>query len=168
MGFLTDIHDPAFWVSVAFVIFVGIVIWQKAPANVMKSLDERADKIRAELDEARTLREEAQALLAQYQRKQRDVAKEAEDMVALSKAEAKRFAVEGGKAMDALIERRTKAAAEKISQAETQAIKEVRAAAVEIAINAAEKVIRQRLADSADGSDPFVAGAIEELDKQLH
>lgn len=159
-------ENPAFWVGVAFFIFMGIVIYLKVPGQVGASLDERAAKISAQLDEARTLREEAQALLAQYQRKQRDAAKEAEEMVALAKEESELFAVEAGKNLEVLLERRARAAEEKIAQAETQAVKEVRAAAVSVAVGAAEKIVREHLGDKDLGG--LLDDAIGELDKRLH
>lgn len=159
-------ENPAFWVGVAFFIFMGIVIYLKVPGQVGASLDERAAKISAQLDEARTLREEAQALLAQYQRKQRDAAKEAEEMVALAKEESELFAIEAGKNLEVLLERRARAAEEKIAQAETQAVKEVRAAAVSVAVGAAEKIVREHLGDKDLGG--LLDDAIGELDKRLH
>lgn len=159
-------QNPAFWVGVAFFIFVGIVIYLKVPATVAASLDARAAKISAQLDEARTLREEAQALLAQYQRKQRDATKDAEEMVVQAKEEAKLFALEAEKNLEELLERRSRSATEKITQAEAQAVKEVRAAAVSVAVGAAEKVVREHL-DGKD-LDGLVDNAIAELDKRLH
>lgn len=159
-------ENPAFWVGVAFFIFAGIIIYLKVPGKIGASLDERAAKISAQLDEARTLHEEAQALLAQYQRKQRDAAKEAEEMIVQAKEESELFAIEAGKNLEALLERRTRAAEEKITQAETQAVKEVRAAAVSVAVGAAEKVVREHLGDKELGG--LLDDAIDELDKRLH
>ncbi|MCH8861960.1 MAG: F0F1 ATP synthase subunit B [Proteobacteria bacterium] len=159
-------ENPAFWVGVAFFIFVGIIIYVKVPASIGASLDERAAKISAQLDEARTLREEAQALLAQYQRKQRDAAKDAEEMVAQAKEESELFALEAGKNLEDILERRSRAATEKIAQAEAQAVKEVRAAAVSVAIGAAEKVVREHLGGKE--LDGLLDDAIKELDKRLH
>lgn len=81
------LNDPTFWVAVAFVIFIGLMYW-KARKPVLDGLDARADRIKSELDEAQRLREEAQKALAEYKRKQRDAAKEAEDMLANAKHEA--------------------------------------------------------------------------------
>lgn len=159
-------ENPAFWVGVAFFIFIGIVIYVKVPANIGASLDERAAKISAQLDEARTLREEAQALLAQYQRKQRDAAKDAEEMVAQAKEESVLFALEAEKHLEILLERRSRAATEKIAQAEAQAVKEVRAAAVSVAVGAAEKAVREHLGGKE--LDGLLDDAIKELDKRLH
>lgn len=160
------LENPAFWVGVAFFIFVGIVVYLKVPGKIAASLDERAAKISAQLDEARTLREEAQALLAQYQRKQRDAAKDAGEMVALAREESELFAKEAGENLELLLERRTRSAEERIAQAETQAVKEVRAAAVSVAIGAAEKVVRERLGEA--DLDGLMDDAISELDKRLH
>ena len=160
------LENPATWVYVAFFIFVGIMLYLKVPGKITASLDARAAKISAQLDEARTLREEAQSLLAQYQRKQRDAAKEAEEMVALAKEESELFAEEAGKNLEDLLERRTHAAEEKIAQAEAQAVKEVRAAAVSVAVGAAEKVVREHLGGKE--LDGLMDDAIKELDKRLH
>lgn len=160
------LHNPAFWVGVAFFIFIGIMIYVKLPATIAASLDARAAKISAQLDEARTLREEAQALLAQYQRKQRDATKDAEEMVVQAKEEAKLFAKEAEQNLEELLERRSRSATEKIAQAEAQAVKEVRAAAVSVAVGAAEKVVREHL-DRKD-MDSLLDSAIAELDDRLH
>ena len=93
-------HDPEFWVSISVIIAVAFVVWKAAPM-IGKALDSRADKIRGELAEAQRLREDAQRLLAEYQRKQRDGLKEAEQIVALARSEAERVAAEAAKDLDA-------------------------------------------------------------------
>ena len=89
-----------FWVAVSFVGFVGVVIYFKAPAMIAKALDERAERIKAELDEAQRLREEAQALLAEYQRKRRDAETEAEEIITLAREEADRYSKETRATLD--------------------------------------------------------------------
>jgi F-type H+-transporting ATPase subunit b len=158
--------NPGFWVGVAFFIFIGIMLYLKVPAKIAALLDARGAKISAQLDEARVLHEEAQALLAQYQRKHRDAAKEAEEMITLAKEESELFAKEAGKNLEDLLERRSRAATEKIAQAEAEAIKEVRAAAVSVAVGAAEKVVREHLGGKE--LDGLMDDAISELDKRLH
>ena len=134
-------HEAETWVAVAFVLFVGLGIYLKVPAMLAKMLDERADKIGKELAEARKLREEAQALLAEYQKKRAEAEKDAANIVAQAKVEAEAYSVETRKKLVETIERRTKQAAQKIAQAEAAAIKEVRTTATEAAIGAASKLV---------------------------
>ncbi|CAN5273541.1 F0F1 ATP synthase subunit B [soil metagenome] len=131
------LHEPETWVAVAFVLFVILLLYLKVPAKVAAMLDERAATIAKELAEARRLREEAQALLAEYQKKRVDAEKSAENIVAQARREAEALAQETRRKLTETIERRTKQAEQKISQAETQAIKEVRTTATEIAVRAA-------------------------------
>ena len=159
-------HNPTLVVGLSFVLFIGLVLKFGVPAMIGKALDARAEKIAKQLDEARTLKEEAKALLAQYQRKQRDVEQETQDMIAQSKTESENFAKEAEKSLEALIERQSKSAEEKIAQAELSAIKEVKGAAVNIAIGAAQKILAENLSD--ENSQTLMQGAIKDLDKQIH
>jgi len=140
--------DPEFWVGVAFLIFVAVLVWQGAPALITKTLDARAARIRAELDEARRLRDEAQALLAEYQRKQRDAEKEAEDIVALAREEAQLYAADARRKLDEQLARRGAMAEAKIAQAEAQAVAEVRSRAAEVAVAAAARLIGEELSEA--------------------
>ena len=134
-------HEAETWVAVAFVLFIGLGIYLKVPAMLAKMLDERADKIGKELAEAKKLREEAQTLLAEYQKKRAEAEKDAANIVAQAKLEAESYSVETRKKLEETIERRTKQAAQKIAQAEAAAIKEVRTTATEAAIAAASKLV---------------------------
>ncbi len=138
------------WATVALLIFVGIVIYIKVPAMLSKSLDARSDKIRAELDDARRLREEAQALLAEYQKKRKEAEQEAADIVAAAKNEAALLAKDAHKKTEDYVARRTALAEQKIGQAEREAINEVRASAVELAVEAARKVLGDKVDAKAD------------------
>ena len=138
-----------FWVAVAFVAFLAILVYYKVPKLIAKALDDRADAIRKELDEARRLREEAQTLLADYQKRHRNVGQEAEAIVDLARREADAFAHETRASLKDALERRTKLAEDKIARAEAQAVDEVRAAAVELAIVAAEKILREKAAGAS-------------------
>jgi F-type H+-transporting ATPase subunit b len=133
--------EPEFWVAVAFVIFVGILVYVGVPKMLLGSLDERGRRVQAELDEARRLKDEAQKLLAEYQGKQRQAENEAAEIVASAKAEAERIAAEGKAKMEEFVTRRTKMAETKIAQAEAQAVADVRAAAAEAAVTAAETIL---------------------------
>ncbi len=157
--------NAEFWVAVAFCIFVGIIIW-KGYRRIVDGLDERAARIKNELDEARTLREEAQALLANYQRKQREAMKEAEGIAEHAKEEAERASVEAKAALEEQIKRRTEMAMDKISRAEAQALQDVRNTAVDVAVDAARALIEKNLDEAKAAS--LVDESIEELDKKLH
>jgi F-type H+-transporting ATPase subunit b len=145
------LHQAETWVAVAFVLFVGLGLYLKVPAMLAKMLDERADKISKELAEAKKLREEAQALLAEYQQKRTEAEKDAANIVAQAKIEAESYAVETRKKLAETIERRTKQAAQKIAQAEAAAIKEVRSTATEAAIAAASKLVGEAVQGAAGG-----------------
>ena len=138
---LLDPQQPLFWVLVAFVAFVGLLMYYGVPTLVGKALDARADAIRKELDDARKLREDAQALLAEYQTKAREAENEARGIIEQAKREAEALASESRKSLVENLERRSKLAEEKIARAEAQAVSEVRATAVGAAMAAAEKLL---------------------------
>jgi len=158
--------DATFWVGAAFVLFVGILVYLKVPGMLTGVLDERAKKISDDLDQARELREEAQVLLATYQRKQRDALKEAEEIIARAKEEAMREAEQAEKKLEESVARRQQAALNKIALAEAQAENEVRDAAVEIAIAAATAVVAQQV--QGDRADALVNTAIQDLRRHLN
>ena len=141
-----------FWVAVAFGVFVLILLYYRVPNLVAKSLDDRAEAIRKELDEARRLREEAQTLLADYQKRHRNVGQEADAIVEQARREAEAFAHETRVSLKDTLERRTKQAEDKIARAETQAVDEVRAAAIDVAMAAAERILREKTAGSGGAS----------------
>ena len=157
---------PEFWVLVSFVLFIGLIVYLKVPGKVTAMLDERAERISRELDEARKLREEAQGLLAEYERKRRDADKEAEAIIAQAREEAEVFAVETRQKRAETSERRGHMAEEKIAQAGAQASTEVRAAAAELAIAAATRII----SDEVQGAkaDQLVDASIADLKDRLH
>jgi F-type H+-transporting ATPase subunit b len=141
-------QDPVFWVLVSFVLFFALLTYNKVWGALGRALDDRADGIKKELDEARRLREDAQALLADYQRKSREAEEEARGIVEQAKREAEALAVESRKQLADSVERRTKAAEDKIARAEAQALGEVRSAAVSAAVLAAERVLRAKATGS--------------------
>lgn len=143
------LHDTSFWVTVALVLFIGLVIYLKVPGKVVQQLDERAARIKRELDEAEKLHKEAQALFAEYQRKQANALREAEEIVAAAQAEAKSIAAQAEADLKASLERRRKQAEDKIAQAEKHALQDVRDTAVEVAIAAAGQVLAQSLQGQA-------------------
>lgn len=139
-------RSAEFWVAVSFIIFCAILLYLKVPAVIAKALDDRAATIRRELDEARRLREEAQALLSDYEKKHRNAAEEAQAIVDSARKEADAIAAEMRANLKETLARRTKLAEEKIARAEAQAVDDVRAAAVERAIAAAERILREKAA----------------------
>ncbi len=163
---LLDPNGPEFWVLVAFVVFIGLLIHQKVPALLTKALDERAEAIRRELDEARQLRESAQELLADYQKKARDAEAEAKSIVEEARREAEAIGVEARKSLSETLERRTRLAEEKIARAEAQAIAEVRAAAIDKALAAAETVLKARV--TGDVATGLVDQGIRDLKSKLN
>ncbi|MCP1337590.1 F0F1 ATP synthase subunit B [Futiania mangrovi] len=158
--------DETFWVAVSFVLFFAIVFYLKVPSKIVAGLDARASRIRNELDEARRLREEAQGLLATYQRKRQDAEKEAQDIVTQAKSEAEAASKRAQEALEARIERRLKSVEEKIAQAEADAIRDVRNSAATLAVNAARRVISEELDDKARGK--LVTDAISGLKGRFH
>jgi F-type H+-transporting ATPase subunit b len=155
-----------FWVLVSFVVFVLIVLYYRVPRMITKALDDRAETIRKDIDEARRLREEAQKLLTDYQQKHRTAGQEAEAIVAEARREAEAFAQETRAGLKDTLERRTKQAEGKIGRAEAQAVDEVRAAAVDLAIAAAEKILREKAAGA--GGTALIDQGIRDLKGRLN
>jgi F-type H+-transporting ATPase subunit b len=160
------LRNPEIWILVAFLIVIGIAIWKKVPDMITRSLDERAAKIKAEIEEAQRLREEAQQTLALYQQKQRDALKEAEEIVVHAKAEAERLAQQAARDLEASLERRQRLAEEKIAQAEAKALAEVRDVAVDVAIAAARGMLTEQL--QGDRGTTLIDDAISALPQKLH
>ena len=133
-------RDAESWVLVAFILFIALLVYLKVPAMLAKMLDERSAKIAADLAEARKLREEAQGLLASYQKKRAEAEKDAAGIIAQAKLDADEYAAETRRKLGETLERRTKQAEQKIAQAEAAAIKDVRNAVADIAIAAATKL----------------------------
>lgn len=158
--------NPAFWVGLCFGLFLLLLVYKKVPATIIAALDKRADLILSELDEARRLREEAQALLADYERKQRGAEKEAESIITLAKQEAEALAAETRENLKDSLERRARLAEDKIARAEEQALGEVRTAAVNVAIAAAEQIIAKKM--TAAASKKLVDQSIKDLKAKLN
>ncbi len=158
--------DATFWAFIALVIFLGIIFYMKVPGMMGKSLDERASRIRNELDDARRLREEAQQLLAEYQRKRKEAEQEAGEIVAAAKREASTLVSEATKKTEEYVARRTALAEQKIAQAERDAVSEVRSSAVDIAVEAARAVLAAKV-DAKAGADLFKS-SVQELKAKLN
>ncbi len=159
------LKEPELWVGVGFVIVIGIFLYQRVPAFVTASLDTRAAAIAKELDEARRLREEAAALLAQFKTKAADAEKEAASIVTEAREEAERFAVEARAQLTAQIARRAKQAQDKIAQAEAHAVAEIRARSADAAVDAAEKLIAART--DATKAAALISQSLKELPAKL-
>jgi F-type H+-transporting ATPase subunit b len=160
------IYEAEFWVAVAFVIFVGILGYVGVHRLLADALDQRRARIQAELDEARRLREEAEKLFAAYERKQHEAEHEAEEIIAGAQAEAERLAIEARTKLEEFVARRTKMAETKIAQAEVQALADVRAAAADAAVAAAEKILTQ--AARGKTAEDLLAKGIEDVRKKLN
>jgi F-type H+-transporting ATPase subunit b len=158
--------DAEFWVAVAFVVFIGGLIYLGVHEMMVNYIDQRRDRIKAELDEALRLKEEAQALLAQYQRKQREAEQEAAAIIAGAVAEAERMMAEAKTKMEEFIARRGKMAETKIAQAEAQALADVRAAAAEAAVSAAEKILTQIV--KGEVADRLIVKGVEDVKTKLN
>ena len=157
--------EPETWVAIAFVIFFALVM-RLGYGRIVGLLDKRSEKIAADLDEARNLREEAQSLLADYQRKKRDAEKEAEEIISQAKVEALRLAKVAAVKLEETVKRRTQMAIDKIANAEAQAILDVRNTAVDIAVDAARALIADNLDEKK--AIELIDTAVEELDSNLH
>jgi F-type H+-transporting ATPase subunit b len=158
--------EAELWVAVGFVSFLGVLFYVGAHRRVIDGIDQRQARIKAELDEACRLREEAQAVLAEYQRKRGEADREAETIIASANAEAERIAAEGKARMEDFVARRTKMAETKIAQAEAQALAEVRSAAADAAVAAAEKILST--ATKGKIADDLVARGIADLRKSFN
>lgn len=157
---------PEFWVAVSFFGFVGLLLYYNVPDLIGKALDDRANRIKQELDEARRLREEAQALLADYQKKREAAEEEARAIVEQARREADALAIETRKSLIESLDRRSKLAEEKIARAEAQAVAEVRSIAVDTAVAAAERVLAGTM--SAQAGAGLIDQAIRNLKGKLN
>ncbi len=155
-----------FWVAVAFVFFLGVLGYFQVHKLIVKGIDERRDRIKAELNEARVLKEEAQALLVQYREKQQAAEQEAAAIVAGAEAEAERLAAEAKVKMEDFVARRTKMAESKIAQAEAQALADVRSAAAEAAVTAAETILARTVKGKV--ADDLIAKGIDDVKRKLN
>ena len=159
-------RNPEFWVALGFLLVIGIFVWKKVPALLAKLLDARAEAISKELNEAQHLRMEAAAVLAGYVQKASQVESEVTTIIADAKAEAERFAKETRAQLRLQIDRRAKMAQEKIAQAETAALNEIRALAADASVAAAEKLIAARMDEKRSAS--LVEASIKELPDKLN
>jgi F-type H+-transporting ATPase subunit b len=154
------------WVAIGFVLFIALLAYLGVHKSIIQALDHRADKIKAELDDAKRLKDEAMTLLAEYQKKRQEAETEAQAIVAEAKVEAERMAIDAKAKAEEFVARRTKMAEQKIAQAEAQAIADVRGAATEAAVAAAGRI----LAVEAKGevAANLIARGVEDVRKKLN
>ncbi|MCW0980219.1 F0F1 ATP synthase subunit B [Agrobacterium sp. BT-220-3] len=158
--------DASFFALVGLILFFVLIAYLKVPGMLTKSLDERAQNIQDELAEAKRLREEAQHLLAEYQRKRKEAEAEAAGIVAAAEREAAALTAEAKQKTEEFVVRRTALSEQKIKQAEEDAIGAVRAAAVDIAIAASEKLIAEKTTAAAKAK--LFAATISDLKSKLN
>lgn len=157
--------DATFWAFIALLIFFGIIVYFKIPGMIAKVLDDRIAKIEADIEEARRLREDAQALLAEYERKRKAAEGEAEEIVAAAREEAERMTAEAEAALEEMVSRRTKAVEDKIAQAEAQAVAEVQARSADVAIEAARLLLADQVKENGAA---LVDQSIKDVANQLN
>ena len=158
--------EPETWVAIAFVILMGVFAYVGVHRTVLKALDNRSERIKAELDDARRLKDEAAKLLADYKARRETAETEAADIIASAKAEAERIAAEAKVKMEDFVARRTKSAESKIALAEAQAVADVRAAAADAAIQAASSILSKSV--KGDLADDLLAKGIAEVRQKLN
>ena len=158
--------DPETWVAVAFVLLMVVFGYLGVFKSAMTALDHRAERIKAELDDATRLKQEAAKVLADYKARSATAEREATDIIANAKVEAERIAGEARAKMEDFVARRTKTAESKIAQAEAQALADVRAAAANAAVAAATSVLSQSVKGSV--ADDLVTKGIAEVRAKLN
>ena len=159
------LQDATFWTAVSFVLFLLLIAWKARPA-IKGLVGGRIDAIRANLEAAESLKVEAETILADIQRQQREALKQAEDIIEHAKAEVKHLKVEARKKLDESLKRREAQAMDKIAQAETQAIQEVRDLAVDKAMTAASHILTAQM--GAKDGNKLIDDAITDLSGKLH
>ncbi len=161
-----SLANTDFVVLIAFLLFIGVLVYFKVPGLIMGLLDKRAETIQSELNEAKALREEAQTILASYERKQKEVAEQSDRIIANAKKEAQAAAEQAKLDLKASIERRMAAAEEQIASAEAAAVKQVRDRAITAAIAAASDVVAAKT--TATDQNSLIDDAIAEVKAKLH
>ena len=159
-------EDPETWVAIAFIILMAVFAYMGVHRTVLTALDNRAARIKAELDDARKLKDEAAKVLAEYKTRRASAEREAEDIIANAKAEAERIAADAKTKMEDFVTRRTKTAESKIAMAEAQALADVRAAAADAAVAAASTVLSQSVKGSV--ADDLLAKGIADVRAKLN
>jgi len=158
--------QATFWVFMGLLAFLVLMVYLKVPSKAAAALDKRADDVRSNIEEARKLREEAQALLADYQRKRQEAEEEAKDIIDQARREAAALGEEAKTRMEEYVERRTKAVEQRIAMAESQALADVRASAVDVASRAAAQIVAAKA--EGDVGNKLIDASIASLKDQLN
>jgi len=158
--------EPEFWVAVGFVILMGVFAYLGVHRTVITALDKRSERIKAELDDARRLKQEAANLLEEYRAKRASAEREAQEIVTSAKVDAERIAAEAKTKMEDFVARRTKTAESKIALAEAQALADVRAAAANAAVAAASAILSQTVKGQV--AEDLLAKGITEAREKLN
>ena len=161
-----SLGNTDFIVTLGFLLFLAVLVYFKVPGLVAKMLDQRAEGIQSELDEARALRDEAQAILANYERKQKEVQEQSGRIVEAAKEEALLAAEAAKEDLKKSIARRLAAAEDQIASAEASAVKEVRDQAIDVAVKAAREIVASQM--SAAQGNALIEAAIKDVDAKLH
>ncbi|WP_225026800.1 F0F1 ATP synthase subunit B [Xinfangfangia pollutisoli] len=161
-----SLHNTNFVVLVAFLIFIGVLVYMGVPKKLTGLLDARAAQIKAELEEARALREEAKSVLASYERKQKDVAEQTDRIISTAKEEAMAAAEQAKAELQRSIARRLQAAEEQIAAAEGAALRHVRERAVAVAVAAAGEILAKQM--TTEAANASIDEAIETVGAKLH
>lgn len=154
------------WVAVSFLLFLAILFYFRVPKVIIRTLDNRAANIARELEEARKLREEAEAVLADYQRRAKSAEAEAAEIIAQAEREAEAYGRETRAAFDEMLTRRMKMAEDKIARAEAKAVEDIRFQAADLAVAAAERLIQKKMTTKA--ADEMVTASVDRMKKRLH
>ena len=165
-GPFVSLGNTNFIVLLAFLLFIGILVYLKVPGLLMGMLDKRAEAIRAELDEAKALREEAQTVLASYERKQREVAEQSQRIIDHAKQEAELAAEQAKEDLKVSLARRIQAAEDQIGSAQAKVVKEVRDEAIQVAVAAARDVVAKQM--TAAQGNKLIDEAIATVESKLH
>jgi F-type H+-transporting ATPase subunit b len=165
-GAFFSLSNTDFVVLIAFLLFIGVLVYYKVPGLVGRKLDERAEGIKSDLDEARAIREEAQSLLTSFERKQKDVQAQADRIVSQARDEANEAAKEAKEDIGKSVERRMKAAEDQLASAEARAVRDIRDQAVSVAVAAARDVIAKQM--TTEDRNASIDAAIDEVEAKLH
>ena len=157
---------PEFWVAVSFLLFVALLVWFGVPRMVTKALDDRAEAIRKEIEEARRLREEAQKLLAEHEKRREDAQAEVAEIMATARAEAEAVQTQMRRAFEDMIARKKAAAEQKIAQASDNAVRDIRARTAALSVAVAEQVLKEQATGKTAGK--LIDEAIATIGKKLH
>jgi F-type H+-transporting ATPase subunit b len=165
-GPFVSLSNTDFIVLISFILFIGVLFYFKVPSMLTRMVDSRAEGIKSEIDEARALREDAQTLLASYERKQKEVQEQSARIVAGAKEEAEMAATQARADLDKSITRRLAAAEEQIASAQAAAVRDVRDQAIVVAVAAAKEVMAKQI--TAQQGNKLIDEAIAEVDAKLH